>query len=249
MLLVTARLTGMFLVAPVYSHKVLPVRLRVGLALAVAVAVLGRLAQPVAMPADVVALALAVGIEAGLGAAIGYAACLLFVGVELGAAHVGQQIGIGLRGVIASQGAGGSHPVGMLFRLVALVTFLAIGGHRDMMAAMLTSFKTVPLGAVVSPEALGGLVVGLLSMSFVLALQVAAPVLIALLLATVALGFLQKTIPQCHVLSTDPPIRALLGLLVLAVSVAAVVALVEGAWGRSAQAIGDFVRTTSWSRP
>ena len=59
----------------------------------------------------------------------------------------------------------------------------------------------------------------MLTSSFALALKAAAPVLVAMLLATVAMGMLQKTLPQCNLLSTYLPVRALLGMVALAGSI------------------------------
>ena len=72
----------------------------------------------------------------------------------------------------------------------------------------------------------------MLGASFVLALKVAAPVLIAMLVAMVALGMLHRTMPQCNLLSMGLPVRAMLGLLVVACSLGVLAPLVEAATAR-----------------
>jgi flagellar biosynthetic protein FliR len=56
-------------------------------------------------------------------------------------------------------------------------------------------------------------------------------VLIAILVVTVADGLLQKTMPQVNILTVGLPVRAMLGLAVLAVSLAALAPLLEAAVG------------------
>ncbi len=220
MLLATVRVGGIFLVAPVFGHSAVPVKLRLAMAVGMALAVVGQLSVPAALPTNLPQLLLAACAELGIGLVIGYAARLLFTGIRLAAFHVGQQMGLTLRDVFdpAAEESGGG--LRAIFSLLAVVIFLTIGGHRDLLTALLGTFRTFPSPATFAGQAMLSAVVAVLSMSFVLALKVAAPVLITMLLATVALALLQKTLPQCNLLSTHLPIRALVGLVALAASLA-----------------------------
>jgi flagellar biosynthetic protein FliR len=229
LLLATVRVTGIMLVAPVFAHAVVPVKLRVLLSVAIGLAVVGRLAEPVNVAVRGAELWAALGCEFVIGAAMGYAARLLFAGVELGAFHVSQQMGLALAAVAAGARGEAGGGISGLFRLLAILAFLAIGGHRILLGGLIRSFETVPPLSFPAGEAVLSRVVSLLGASFVLALKLAAPALIAMLLATVALGLLQRTMPQCNLLSIGLPARALLGLLVLALALAALMPLMEAA--------------------
>ena len=133
--------------------------------------------------------------------------------------------------------------VSTLFRMTAIVIFLAIGGHRQLIAAMLTTFQLVPPALAGHEQTLLSAVVSLLAGSFFLALKVATPVLLALLLATAALGMLQKSIPQVNILSTTMPVRVLLGLVVLAGSLAILGPLLDAAWTMTQKGIADWLAT------
>lgn len=218
--LVLARVGGIFMVAPVFSHAAVPRRLRYFLSVAVALAVLARTARPVPMPSSWFGVVVALACEAALGATIGYAARLVFVGVELGALHVARQAGLELAELFDPSAGAPGGIVRRLFHLMALVIFLAVGGHRMLVGALLKTFRTVPPAGFRADENLLAMVTALLGAGFVLALKVAAPVLVALLLATVALGLLQRSLPQCNTLSVGLPVRVALGLVVLAASLA-----------------------------
>lgn len=230
LLLVTARIGGIFMIAPVFSAAALPFRLRLLISIVMANA-LAALLAPVAAPATLGHLVAAVLCELAVGLTIGYAARLVFAGVQLGAFHVGQQMGFSLMDAFGAASADPeiSGVMRRFFYLVAIVIFLGIGGHRDVIWAMRRTFQTVPLAGFSVSESLLEMVAALLGASFVLALKVAAPVLITLLLATVALGLLQRTLPQYNTLTVGLPARALVGLLVLAMSLALLSGLLQRA--------------------
>jgi flagellar biosynthetic protein FliR len=236
-----ARVAGMMLVAPVFGQAAVPVRLRILMALVMGVAVAGR-AGAAAPPANWLAMAGLLAGEVAVGAVIGYAASLVFAGVDIAAAHISAQMGISL-GQMFSPSAETAGGVRALMGILAIVFFLAINGHRELIAAVLGTFDTVPVGGLRPGEGVLNGIVAMLTVSFVLGLKVAAPVLVAMLLATVALGMLQRTLPQCHILSTGLPARALLGLLVLALSVASMAWAVEWAWSLTGRTLTDVVKS------
>ncbi len=219
-----ARILGMLLVAPVLGHSEVPVRLRVLIALVVALAIAGRLSGPVGLePATILPL---VAAELLLGVTIGLAARMVFVGVELAAAHVGQQMGVSLAAAF-DPFSDGADPVRRLYLMLAVVIFLGFGGHRLVISSLLQTFETVPPGDFAVGRQLAGFLATVLTAGFALALKVAAPVLIAMLLATVAMGILQRTVPQCHILSVGMPVRVMLGLVALAAAVAVLSPVME----------------------
>jgi len=107
------------------------------------------------------------------------------------------------------------------------------------------TFQSVPPLRLASVGGLLDMVVAMLAASFVLALKLAAPVLVAMLLATVALGLLHRTLPQLNLLSIGLPVRVLVGLVLVAASLAAVGPLVDVAvtqLGRNIQALTAAAR-------
>ena len=91
-----------------------------------------------------------------------------------------------------------------------------------MVAALVETFQTLPIGeATVSVSAVE-LLRDLVHQSLVLAVQVAAPLLATMSLVALAMGFLGHTVPQINVLVVGFPIRALTNLLVLSLSMSGV---------------------------
>jgi flagellar biosynthetic protein FliR len=272
---VTARVGGLLLVAPVFGHAAVPVRLRIAMALVVALAVMGWSGGSIARsanspleasgghwgtsrpdtrssadvgpwhrgtaPASVGELVVTCAMELAIGAMIGWAASLIFAGVELAAAHVGTQMGVSLGEAMGGEGDEGGGPVAAAYRVIAIAVFLLIGGHRELLGGLLDTLQIVPVGGVALNAGVLGMAGALLKASFVLALKVAAPVLIAMLLATVAMGFLHRAMPASHILSTGLPVRAMVGLLVMALSLAGVAWSVQAAWTLTGKTLSEFM--------
>jgi flagellar biosynthetic protein FliR len=226
-----ARVGGIFLAAPVFSAVVVPARLRLLMAIVIGPAIAGRVAQPVTLPGSAAGLALTLAGEFAVGAIIGFAAQAIFAGVELGAFYVSQQMGLSLAEVFDPLKGETGDPVRALFNMTAVVAFLAIGGHRELISGLLDSVQTVPPMGMRLDAGATGLAAGVLASSFALALKVAAPALAAMLLATAAMGLLQRTMPQMNFLTTELPARALLGMVVLAAALAGLSPLISGAAG------------------
>lgn len=241
LLLVLVRLGGMFAVSPVFSHPTVPGKLRYFMAVAVAVAVSGSVAAPGAIVGGWGGLLVAIGGELLIGVAIGWTAGLVFVGVELGAYHIAAQMGLSLGEMFNPLSPSAPGIMRQFFGLLAIVVFLGIGGHREVISAVLNTFSAVPLVGMAPSPGVFEAMISLVGVSFVLAMKVAAPVLVTLLLAGVAMGMLQRSLPQFHILSVAIPVRAILTLVVLAGALVTLAVVVESGTQIILDSIGQTV--------
>jgi hypothetical protein len=76
------------------------------------------------------------------------------------------------------------HSISQLLFYATMAAFVLVGGHRDVVAALLDSFVAMPPGAAAAPEGSLDAMTALLGQSFVLGVR-AAPALTALLFSTV----------------------------------------------------------------
>ena len=227
LILVIARMLGVILVGPVFSHRAVPFKLRIMFGIVIALAVVARMQRPIFISHDSVGFLTAISAELLVGAGIGYAGQVLFAGIQFGAFQIANQMGLTLAEVFNPTSDEFGGVIRQVFSLLAVVIFLLIGGHRALIEAVVCTFEAVPLSPDGAWGSLLGMIVQILTGSFALALKVSAPVLITMLLATIGMGMLHKTFPQCHLLSTHLPIRVMLGLVVLAGSIAVLHPLVD----------------------
>jgi flagellar biosynthetic protein FliR len=213
--LVLARLTPLFLLAPPFSSSMIPPRVRVIIAVALAIGLTPIALHGQHVPSDVPKLAglvLAGGLV-GLGFAFSFA--VLFAAVESAGAlaDIGAGFSYGsLVNPFSGEAAGAFTPV---FSLLAVTVFLVIGGEAWVLRGLYRTFQLVPL---TSAPRIGTLVAAaerIFSTVFVSAVEIAAPVLVALLITDVAFGVVSRVVPQLNVFAIGFPAKVVVGLLVV----------------------------------
>jgi flagellar biosynthetic protein FliR len=217
--LVAARVAGLLMFQPLLGALSVPMHLRLMLVLALAALLTPVVALPPDAPATPVELLGALGVELLLGILIGLASALLFIGLQLGGLLVAQETGIAFAQIVDPTFEEQETIVGVFYLQFAAVVYLIVGGHRALVSACLDTFESVPLLAYFPGTAAGGdLLCGALLLSAEVALRVAAPTLLVLFLANVALAFVSRTMPQLNILAVGFPLKGLLALLLMAVS-------------------------------
>lgn len=219
--LVLTRMTGIFIFAPVFGSSVIPMRVKALLAGVLAFCVYPMVPAQLPIELNLFTLGLTIGTELLIGLVIGYGASLPLIAMQLGGVMIGQQLGLGLAQVMDPQFNEQTEVLSQFLFMVALALFLMLDGHQAMFAALIESYRSVPLGGYRPDGTLLSLVVGLLRSMFELGLRVAAPVLCLIFLETVAMGFVARTVPQLNILSLGFPLRIIAGFMMLVAMVGA----------------------------
>lgn len=214
-LMVLFRLTGIFIFAPMFGSNVIPMKVKILLALTLAFCVYPMVPIVTDIELSFGNIALAIGSELLIGAVIGYGANLPLIAVQLGGLLMGQQLGLGLARVFNPEFNEETDVLGQMLYLTALVIFLALNGHYLMLSVLVGSFQAIQMGGFTPDMQLLQLMVGLLHAMFELAIKVAAPLLCLVFLETIAMGFLAKTVPQLNILSLGFPLRIIVGMILL----------------------------------
>lgn len=219
--LVLVRVSGLMLTAPLFGSQVIPIRIRAAMALSIAIVLFPMLAPR--LPAQVTLMSAVSGLTSELlvGLIMGLGLALLFVGIELTGMVVGQQAGLSLGQVFDPSTGTSSTSIGRVVFIVAMLVFLASGGHRELLRAVLDTYGVIPVLSFRYDESMLGLIVDLLHGAFLVALRLAGPVLITLILSSLVMGFLSRTIPQFNILSVGFIIRVLAALLAIALTIGA----------------------------
>lgn len=218
-MLVMFRLMGLFIFAPIFGSPVVPVRVRVFLALLLAFCIYPLVPPQVPIQLNVFTMAFAIAMEIFIGLVIGYGASLPLVGMQIGGIMIGHQLGLGLARVFNPDSNEETEVLSQLMYFMALAVFLLLNGHHVLVASVARTFSTVPLGGYTPDGHVLDVMVGLLTSMLELAVRVSAPLLCLIFLETVALGFIARTVPQINILSIGFPLRILMGLFLLAVMV------------------------------
>jgi flagellar biosynthesis protein FliR len=217
--LVTLRVAAMMLLVPLFGSARIPRRIKVMFALVASVPLAAAVGPIGPLPDSLPVLTLAVLAELAIGAISGAVVLTTFVAVQWAGEIIGQQVGFNLSEVLDPAFGRGGSVTGEMYFLLALVVFMILGGPGRLFVGLLDSFKLVPPLQVVITADLLEPILKVLAASLMLAVRVAAPLVVAMLISDVAVGCLGKTMPQFNILSSGLNLRAVLGLILLAVTV------------------------------
>jgi flagellar biosynthetic protein FliR len=120
-----------------------------------------------------------------------------------------------------------SNVIDGFFSVLTTVIFLAANGHHAVLIALAHTFDLAPIGGSTLPAVNPVQVMALIQAVFVVALRIVMPVLGALLLTDVAMGFVGKAAPQMQIMVVGAPVKILIGLLFLAASTPTTVMLID----------------------
>jgi flagellar biosynthesis protein FliR len=220
--LVLARVAGLTMTAPIYGTAEVPLRVRAVLAAALAILIIPSQWQAaLPCPGNAVHYLMLLGCEALIGACLGLGVMIFVHGMTLAGALVGQASGLSLSDVFDPTLDENVPLFSRLLFLVAVAVFVCLGGHRMVMAGLLDTFQTIPPGSGRFPGSLGDGFVTLVSQSFALGVRAAAPAVTALLLATLILGLIGRTLPQLNTLSLGLGLNAMLAFAALGLCIGA----------------------------
>ena len=222
--LVFARVSGLTMTAPIYGTKDVPLLVRVLLAVALALLITPtQWDVTLQYPATLIDHLIHIGGEVLVGLCLGLAVVILFSGIQLAGQMIARTSGMSLAGVFDSSTQTEVPAFSRLLLLVTLAVFVCIGGHRIVMAGLLDTFQTIPPGGGAAPCSVAEVLVVLVGESFALAIRVAAGVVVALLLSTLALGLISRTLPQLNILAVGLGMNCLLSFAVLSLTLGAAV--------------------------
>lgn len=215
-LLLFVRMLGLFTTAPVWSNRLVPVQLRVAIAFGTAV-VVSPLFRELPMPDSLGTLATLVVRELLVGMVIGFVAAVVLSAVQLAGQILDLNMGLSMVNLLDPMTNTQMPVVGNFLYVLSILIFFTINGHHMLLQALMDSYALVPIGKAVMTPTLAESVVKMGSSLFLIGFKIAAPVLAALFLTTVALGVLNRAVPQMNVFVIGMPVQLGVGVFMLMV--------------------------------
>ena len=215
-LLVLARVASLLMLAPVFGERGIPARVRLMLVLPLTLLVLPLLPPPAAPLAMFGAAWWSAMMQQVLiGAAMALVLRVVFESFALAGELIANSMGLGFA-QLADPVRGVNTPiVGQFLIVVGSLLFVASGAHLTLIEGLVNSFRTGP----VSESALNPLALRLMlewaGSLFAGGVQLAAPVLTAMIAVNLAIGVLGRSAPTINLLSVGFPLTLVLGLLML----------------------------------
>lgn len=209
------RILALVATAPAFSETSVPVRAKVGIAAFVTLIVAPTLAP---LPQVTVFSSAGVWIIVNqflLGAALGFTMQVVFAAIQATGDMIGLGMGLGFATFFDPQVNGSNVVVSRYMNTIAMLAFIALDGHLQMLTALLTTFQTVPISANLLGPAGWRMLAGWGTTVFTAGLLLSLPVVAALLIANLSLGILNRAAPQIGVFQIGFPLTILVGMLLL----------------------------------
>jgi flagellar biosynthetic protein FliR len=217
-ILVLARVTPLFVIAPLFSSQIIPPHVRGIIAVGISIGLAPIALHGQHVPSDPLALLGLVveGLLVGLGFA--FTLAVLMGAVESAGSVIDVLSGFSYGQLINPMNNQESAVTARFYSLVGTLIFLVIDGDAWTLRGLARTFQLVPLTSGPRLKSLVGGAEQVFTTVFASALEVAAPVLVALLITDVAFGVVSRVVPQLNVFAVGFPTKVAVALLVVGAS-------------------------------
>jgi len=154
-----------------------------------------------------------------VGVLLGYVVYLFFTVVQTAGALMDLQVGFAMANIVDPHTGTSAPLLGNFKYMMILVVFLMMNGHHFLLTGLMDSYEWMPLSNDLFSRIMSGSITDFLTRTFantfLLAIQVSAPLVVAMFLTDVGLGFLTKTAPQFNVFVIGIPLKLIIGMILL----------------------------------
>jgi len=208
------RFSAMMLVAPFFSARTIPVRIRILLAVFISLLVAPNLQSPDVQLLSAAGFGLLLQ-QILIGVLLGLVLQAVFASVVIAGQTVATSMGLGFASAVDPQNGIQVTIVGQFYLILATLIFLALDGHLVMIGILAGSFQAAPLGSAILSVQLVWEVVVWCGGMFTSAVLVSLPVVVGVLMVNLALGIVTRAAPQLNIFAVGFPVTILAGFVLL----------------------------------
>ncbi|SEB03106.1 flagellar biosynthetic protein FliR [Thalassobacillus cyri] len=226
-LLILVRVTAFFVTLPLFSYRNVPTQHKVGFSFFLALLMFFTIDIPLVLPNGTYILLLLK--EAFVGIMIGLIAYIILAAVQIAGGFIDFQMGFAIANVIDPQTGAQSPLIGQYLYTFALLFLLVVNGHHLMLDGIFYSYELIPMQTwiPIGDSNIAAFVIQAFNQMFIIAFLMAVPVVGCLFLVDVALGIVARTVPQLNVFVVGLPLKILVALAVLFLSMGIFMMLIE----------------------
>ncbi|ACL22145.1 flagellar biosynthetic protein FliR [Desulfitobacterium sp. LBE] len=214
-LLILSRWAGMIMLAPVFGARGVPAMVKLGLAVSISIILYPLImAAGPQIPSETLPYAALLIKEIVVGLVIGFVIYAITAVLEGAGQLIDMQMGFNMSGAIDPIFGVQSAMMGNFQMILAIMLLLATNSHHYLIAAMVKSYTYVPINPGALPQGLNYYIF-LIREIFTLSVQLALPVIGALVLTDIGVGLLMRTVPQMNIFTVIFPVKIIFGFTIL----------------------------------
>ncbi|SMP47341.1 flagellar biosynthetic protein FliR [Anoxynatronum buryatiense] len=246
-LLVFMRVSGIFVSAPIFSNENTPMVARIGMAGMISFILMPLVEGTAVVHSGNLILFAGQSIQELLvGILIGFVGAVYFSLTSLAGTLLDRQTGFAMVNAIDPLSDTEMPIFGSFYNILFVFIFLSINGHHIFIRALNDSYHQIPIGHVIilSDDLVRGMITFFRDMT-VMAFLLSLPVVVTSFLANVVLGIFAKTMPQINVFVVGMPLRIVVGMLTIWVTLQALLPFSESFFDRMFQGIYQMIQLLS----
>lgn len=227
-LLVFVRMTGLFVVAPIFGRRNIPVYFKIGFSFFVSLILVNTtVLQTVQYDENLLGYALLVMKEFLIGLSMGYVAYLTYTAIYIAGEIIDMQIGFGVVNVLDPISNIQVPITSNIYFIVSMLLFLLMDGHHMLIRALFDSFLTLPLGKAVFNAQIPDSVLGIFGTVLSTGVRIAAPIVATVLIVDIALGTISRMVPQMNIFVIGMPLKIIVGLIVITITIPLFISIMQ----------------------
>lgn len=226
--LIFLRVSAIIVTIPLFDSKNIPVLIKAGLSFSISILLFPILKlNDVPILTNTIPFVIGVISEITLGVIIGLTVKLIFAGIQLAGQLAGFQMGIAIANVVDPATSAQIPIIAQFYQLFAMLIFLIINAHHWMLRALVESFRLVPLFDFHFNSSLMNHLMLITGKMFIIAIKIGAPIIVVMLLTSVAFGLVARTVPQMNIFIVAMPVKLFIGFLFLGITLPYLVPLLK----------------------
>jgi flagellar biosynthetic protein FliR len=231
--LILSRVAGIFAALPVFGGQRLPMHIKVIAVMMITLACFPSLkTTPPIMPGDAFGLGLLVLCEVMVGLTLAFITQVIFSAVEFCGQIIGMQMGFTMSQILDPTMGNQAQIISVMQTLLATLLFLSLNIHHLFIRSIVDSFSVIPIGGWHMSGEIINFIIRQTTDIFVIGVRLAAPVMVSLLMTSVALGIMSRAFPQMNIFMISMPLNIGIGFTILGSTILVFIHVLEVSFGQ-----------------
>lgn len=235
------RIASMLMVMPIIGTQIVPVRVRLYLALAICLVLAPNLPPMPQVDALSLQAFLLIAEQVLIGVIFGFFLQLFFHLFTVAGQIIAMQMGLGFASMVDPTNGVSVPVLGQFLLMLTTLLFLAMNGHLVVFEVLAESFVTLPVGEGLLLDHYWAMA-GKLSWVIAAGLLMALPVITALLVINLAFGVMTRAAPQLNIFSIGFPLTLVMGLIIFWIGLSDFLAQFQALTSEALQQLRELAR-------
>ena len=218
--LVFMRMTGFFLINPLFGRQNVPQYLKLGFAFLIAIIMYNTVnLTGLNYGGGIYSYIQDMILEFLTGLVLGFISYAIFTAIYVAGQLIDMQIGFGMVNILDPISNIQVPLTSNFYFIMSMIVFFSFKGHHSLIKSLFESYKYIPLGRANFGSEVASKAVEVFGNVLVIGFRIAAPVTAAIIITEIALGVISKTVPQFNLFVVGIPLKIAVGLIVIIVTI------------------------------